>query len=77
LAENKFNYAKFKQCIDDFHTMLNQPAATATGGASLQMPEVPAFLQEKETIDSLKTKIKSFLSATETKLTTKQKLKNK
>jgi len=74
LAENKFNYAKFKQCIDDFHTMLNQPAATATGGASLQMPEVPAFLQEKETIDSLKTKIKSLFECYRNQINHKTKI---
>lgn len=45
--------------MDDFHAMLNQPASTAFTGASGKVPEVPAFLQEKETIDTLKTKIKS------------------
>lgn len=53
--------------------MLNQPAAT-TPGASLQMPEVPAFLAEKETIDSLKTKIKSLFECYRNQINHKTKI---
>jgi hypothetical protein len=43
--------------------MLNEPVAISAGGTSLKAPEAPAFLAEKETIDTLKTKIKSLFES--------------